>query len=219
MSLAKAKIVRLDKNDKAKEEVVVLFNPKELTFSKQNTWHRKAEPKANTPKFDFGGGGSTTLQMQLYFDTYAAKKDVRREYTDKIYKMLLVDKDLKDNTNGKSRPPYVRFQWGDKVGFKAVITSLTQRFTLFREDGTPVRAVLDVSFTQVVDELFNPSQNPTSGGVGGERVWTVREGDKLEAIAYAEYGDATLWRAIADANDLTSVRRLKPGTQLMIPNA
>ncbi|MBP6822644.1 MAG: LysM peptidoglycan-binding domain-containing protein [Acidobacteria bacterium] len=219
MSLAKAKIVRLDKNNRRKEEVVVMFNPKELTFSKQNTWHRQAKPKANTPDFDFGGGNPTTLQMQLYFDTYAAKKDVRSEYTDKIYKMLLVDEDLKDNTNGKSRPPYVRFQWGDKVGFKAVITSLTQRFTLFREDGTPVRAVLDVSFTQVVDELFYPSQNPTSGGVGGEHVWTVREGDKLEAIAYAEYGDATLWRAIADANDLTTVRRLKPGTQLMIPNA
>lgn len=219
MSLAKAKIVRLGKNDRAKEEVVVMFNPKELTFSKQNTWNPKAEPKANTPKFDFGGGGSTTLQMDLHFDTYADKKDVRSEYTDKIYKMLLVDEDLKDNTNQKSRPPFVRFQWGDKVGFKAVITSLTQRFTLFREDGTPVRAVLNVSFTQVVDELFYPSQNPTSGGVGGERVWTVREGDKLEAIAYAEYGDAALWRSIADANDLTSVRRLKPGAQLLIPNA
>jgi len=219
MSLAKAKIVQLDKNNRAKEEVVVMFNPKELTFSKQNNWNPKAEPKANLPKFDFGGGSSTTLQMELHFDTYADKKDVRKEYTDKIYKMMLVDEDLKDNANGKSRPPYVRFQWGDKVGFKAVITNLTQRFILFREDGTPVRAVLDVSFTQVVDELFNPSQNPTSGGVGGERVWTVRDGDKLESIAYAEYGDSTLWRAIADANDLTNVRRLKPGAQLLIPNA
>jgi nucleoid-associated protein YgaU len=218
MSLAKAKIVRLDKNDRAKEEVVVMFNPKELTFSKQNTWQRKSAPKANTPEFDFGGGASAILQMQLHFDTYAEKKDVRKEYTDKIYQLMLVDENLRDNKNGKARPPTVRFQWGDKVGFNAVITSLTQRFTLFREDGTPVRAVLDVSFTQVKDELFYPSQNPTSGGLGGERVWTVRDGDKLEAIAHAEYGDAALWRAIADANDLTRVRRLKPGSKLLIPN-
>jgi nucleoid-associated protein YgaU len=82
-----------------------------------------------------------------------------------------------------------------------------------------VRATLDVAFQQIKDENLFPKQNPTSGGVGGERVWTVKEGDTLAWIAYSEYGDSGQWRLIADANHLLRVRALRPGTVLEIPNA
>ena len=52
---AKAQIVRLDKQNKACENIDVRFNPKELTFNKQNTWKPAKSPKANAPAFDFGG--------------------------------------------------------------------------------------------------------------------------------------------------------------------
>ena len=71
---------------------------------------------------------------------------------------------------------------------------------------------------QVKDDAQLAPQNPTSGGLGGERFWTVVEGDTLQWIAYKEYGDATRWRAIADANNLPAVRHLEPGTTLVIPN-
>jgi nucleoid-associated protein YgaU len=101
-----------------------------------------------------------------------------------------------------------------------VITSVGQRFTLFLPDnGTPVRAVLDITFSQTKDEQQQPKQNPTSGGSGGERVWIVRAGDTLPWIAFSEYNNPTEWRRIADANRLYHVRRLTPGTMLLIPNA
>jgi nucleoid-associated protein YgaU len=74
-----------------------------------------------------------------------------------------------------------------------------------------------VSFQQVVESGLRPPQNPTSGGVGGSREWTVKDGDSLASIAYAEYGDSNAWRPIADVNRLTQVRRLRPGTVLEIP--
>jgi nucleoid-associated protein YgaU len=79
--------------------------------------------------------------------------------------------------------------------------------------------VVDLTLTESRDGQFFPKQNPTSGGVGGDRVWVVREGDTLPWIAYSEYNDATEWRAIADANGLTQVRSLVPGTVLVIPSA
>ena len=81
-----------------------------------------------------------------------------------------------------------------------------------------VRATVNVTFQQSKDEAALAKQNPTSGGLGGERVWTVTEGDTLGWIAYKEYGDTSLWRLIAEANRLRSVRRLTPGTVLVIPN-
>ena len=219
-SLVKAVIINLDSN----ERVECLFNPKEYTFQKQNKWEEKKVSGGNVPQLTFGGGQPATLNMELFFDTFAESKsggeprDVRKAYTDAIWKLMAVDEKLKDMKNKKGRPPTVRFQWGSAWSFNAVLTSVSQKFTLFRADGTPVRATLTVAFQQSKDEAQLAPQNPTSGGVGGERVWTVTEGDTLGWIAYKEYGDTRRWRSIASANRLSEVRRLVPGALLVIPN-
>jgi len=218
--LVKAEIVSVESGERVK----CLFNPKEYTFSKQNNWKDQQTGK-NVPQIEFGGGQPASLQMELFFDTYArvkssgSPKDVRKEYTDKIWKLMIVDPKLTDAKNKKGRPPKVIFQWGQTWLFKAVIASITQKFTMFIYDGTPVSATRNVTFRQVVDEGALAKQNPTSGGTGGERLWTVNEGDTLGWIAFKEYGDATRWRRIADANRLTRVRRLPTGLVLVIPDA
>jgi nucleoid-associated protein YgaU len=143
---------------------------------------------------------------------------VRKEYTDKIWKLMFVEPKLTDAKNKKGRPPKVIFSWGQTWLFKAVITSISQKFTMFIADGTPVRATLNVTFRQIEDEGALAKQNPTSGGIGGERLWTVNEGDTLGWIAFQELGDTSRWREIADVNRLTRVRRLRAGTVLVIPN-
>jgi hypothetical protein len=213
---AKAEIRSVEKG--AGPPIACLFNPKEYAFSKKNKWSAPASTGGNVGEFQFGGGDPATLTLQLFFDTFESRKDVRKEHTDKLWKLMMIDGSLTDHTTQKGRPPKVRFQWGKAWSFEAVITSLSQKFTLFLEDGTPVRATVDVGFQQVVDELFYPKQNPTSGGTGGGRQWTVKEGDTLASIAYAEYGDSNHWRPSADANRLVQVRRLRPGTTLEIPN-
>jgi hypothetical protein len=213
-SPARAALVNIDSGG---PPIPCMFNPNEYAFSKQNNWSLGQTKGSNMPRVEFGGGQPATLKLELFFDTYAVKLDVRKEYTDAIWELTMVDEDLKDKKNKKGRPPRVRFQWGKAWSFEAVITSISQRFTLFLEDGTPVRATLDVSFQQIKDEKFFPRQNPTSGGSGGGRLWTVRAGDTLAWISYKEFGDSTRWRLIAEANRLSSVRRLRPGTVLEIP--
>jgi hypothetical protein len=224
--LAKAKIINLDaqkRGDQDGENIPCMFNPNKYTISKTNQWTPGESKGKDCPPLEFGSGGAAKLSMELFFDTYsecedpASVKDVRG-YTNKLWKLMLVDSNLKDEKNDKGRPPEVMFHWGHDLEFVAVITSITQTFTLFATNGTPVRATLNVTFEQARDPASRPAQNPTSGGVGGERVWTVREGDTLAWIAYAEYGDSTRWRPIAQANRLTSVRRLQPGMMLEIPN-
>ncbi|HEX9371313.1 MAG TPA: LysM peptidoglycan-binding domain-containing protein [Roseiflexaceae bacterium] len=213
-SLAKATIINLD----TKESIACMFNPKEYAFAKRNSWTRGDTAGSNMPQLEFGSGEPATLQLQLFFDTYADRQDVRKRYTEAIWNLMLVDQALQDPKSMKARPPKVRFQWGASWSFDAVITSISQKFTLFLSDGTPVRATLDVSLEQIQDDKLFPKQNPTSGGSGGERLWTVNDGDTLAWIAYKEYGDPKRWRLIADANRLTCVRRLAPGMVLVIPH-
>ena len=46
---------------------------------------------------------------------------------------------------------------------------------------------------------------------------SVARGETLAGIAYESYGDATVWRCIADANALDDPRKLRPGTRLLVP--
>ena len=209
----KAKIVNLD--DASEQPIEVLFNPTEYTFSKNNTWTKTDVIGKNVPQLQFGGGDSMTLKMQLFFDTYTTGKDVR-ERTNRIWKLMNINDKLTDPKTGKGRPPEVEFQWGKTWSFKAVITEIKQVFTLFRYDGTPVRATLDVAFLQTKEGGKYPGQNPTTVGKPGYKRRVVKEGDSIDWIAYEEYGDSARWRFIAEINNLDNPRRLRPGQVLAI---
>ncbi len=221
-SLAVASIIDHDHGVTVK----CMFNPTDYAFSKHNNWTAGQSKGFNLAQYEFGSGQPTVLQMQLFFDTYSnvksassTPKDVRKEFTGSVWNMMRIDPALASMSNTQGRPPIVSFQWGSTWTFKAVITDLSERFTLFLPDGTPVRSTLDVTFQQIQDENWYPATNPSSGGSGGERVWVVNDGDTLAWIAYQEYGDTSLWRLIADANKLSRVRRLTPGMVLEIPHA
>lgn len=50
------------------------------------------------------------------------------------------------------------------------------------------------------------------------RVHTFRDGDTITGLANTYLGDWTLWRLIADRNQILDVRQIAPGTVLLIPN-
>ena len=129
------------------ETVRCMFNPHEYTLTKQNRWERGKKKGKNVPKLKFTQGGAQQLKLQLFFDTYADGSDVR-EHTDSLWRMMMVNADKVNPRSNKSEPPPVMFQWGGLV-FAAVITNMSQKFTLFLKDGTPVRATVDISLEQL----------------------------------------------------------------------
>jgi hypothetical protein len=195
-----------------------MFNPTSYKFSKTNTWQPKAGTGTNMPPLEFIQGESMTLEMDLFFDTFATGGDVRKT-TDKIWKLMYVSKKLTDKNSTKGRPPVVEFHWGSTWTFKAVITSLSQDFLLFRYDGIPVRATMHVAFRQAEEKGKYPGQNPTTIGQPGYRRRVVNEGDTIDWIAYEEYGDSAMWRFIADTNGLDNPGRLRLGQVLAIAPA
>jgi nucleoid-associated protein YgaU len=81
----------------------------------------------------------------------------------------------------------------------------------------PIRGVATVSLEEIADE--QQGQNPTSGALSARRVHTVVAGDSLPSIVWREYGDPTIWRVLAEANDIDDPLRLRAGTTLMLPAA
>jgi hypothetical protein len=115
----------------------------------------------------------------------------------------------------KGSPPWVLFRWGDLTGFLAYISSVQARYTLFTPSGLPIRALCTVTLDELAGDP--PRQNPTSGGLVPRRLHVVVEGDTLAGVAYGEYGDASLWRAVARVNRIDDPTRLRAGVHLLLP--
>ena len=137
----------------------------------------------------------------------ASYEDVRK-HTDKIYALLEIDSDT-------HAPPICKFHWG-KFTFRCILESVSGKFTLFIEDGTPVRATLSVTFKEFVDVKVEVRKTPLQSA-DHFKTFIVKQGDSLSSIAAAEYEDPSMWRMIARKNSIVNPRVLKPGRRLVIP--
>ncbi|MDB6001644.1 MAG: LysM domain, partial [Rhizobacter sp.] len=198
--------------------IVAMFNPSRLTVSRSVQWQNQEAAKRDNPEMQFTGGEPASLTVDLLFDTYdtpepeSAKKSVKAVYTDKLLHLTTVEEH-----GDKHRPPVCRLQWGNQgVFFQGVLTQLETSFTLFTQAGVPVRATNRCSFKQWTANTADlQKQNLMSSDVA--KVWTVKRGQSLAAIAAVEYGDARAWRVIAEANGIDNPLALEPGTRLMLP--
>ena len=130
----------------------------------------------------------------------------------------MTDDKTKNPKTQRKRPPRCMFQWGGNWEFIAVVQSLSVKYTLFREDGVPVRATVDVTFMEADDVTVQKKTNPTSFVPRpGYKRREVHLRETLASIAQKEYGDANLWRMIADENAIDNPLSLEPGRILAIP--
>ena len=206
--LQKALIQVLDRDDTQLDEFPVLFNPTEYSLSKSVTYGETTLPGFSSPLTQFVSGAAETLSMELFFDTYEAGTDVRWAQLDDIDRLVTVDGSLHS-------PPLCRFVWGTFT-FRAVVASAEKTVTMFRADGTPVRARVNVTFTEYNPPALQEAAEPRESS-DRTTVHVVTQDDTLWRIAAAEYGSATRWRAIADANGLVNPRTLFVGQELVLP--
>lgn len=208
--------------------VTFLFNPTTFSIGKTATWTPQGCQGEDVPLTTFAGGAAATLTLNgLLFDTYTMEPQRGqeykhppsvRDYTDKVLKLTKIDQSLKDPKTQVARPPRVTFRWGSWTSFKAVVTSVTQEFTLFMANGTPVRARVSITLQEVSESDDYPGTNPTSRA-NVQRVHRVNPGEMIDSVAYKFYGDASKWTLIADHNRLSDPLRLTAGQLLAIPNA
>ena len=206
MSLEKAKII----NRQSGEEIRVMFNPEEYSLDDGNTFAEIGVPGLKTPPIQYVRGNARSLTMELFFDTCEERRDVRQE-TRKI--MALLEKN--EDTHA---PPVLLFSWGS-FNFQCVLESVGQSYMLFLQNGTPVRARLNVRFKQYEPVEIESQRGFFVGSPGLENLTThfTRDGETLSQIAGELLGDPGVWRLIADANDVENPRLIPPGISLVIP--
>jgi hypothetical protein len=218
MGLIKATIEVLDDDAIGQNGLMrfmdVQFNPGEYSLNKSAQIAEIGIYGIDSPVLQFIRGQNEKLNLDLFFDTteFGLDENARdvRDLTGPFYQLVKIQ----PKTHA---PPRIRFTWGQGLSFKAIVESVQQKFDLFSPNGVPLRAMLTMSLREYktleeqLAELKLESTDHT-------KTYVTENGDTLSRIAAREYGDSALWRAIADENpDLPSVRRLRPGTLLLIP--
>lgn len=201
--LAPATLTNMETN----EVVNFMFNPFEYTLSKSNTWADKPVTGQNVPYVNFQQGGAIKLKLTLHFDSQATGSDVRT-YTEKLWKMVLINESKVDAKTGKGQPPAVVFDWG-KLHFKAIITSLSQKFTLFTDSGIPLRCSVDVDLQQYLDEAGEMG-TAQAGTTPAKAPKTAVQGQRLDNLA----DDPNDQRKLAEKNNLNNPLKVPNGTKL-----
>ncbi len=215
MPLEKALITNLDTGEK----IPVMFNPEEYTLNKDNNFAQQTIPGLRAPLLQFTHGNMRTLEMELFFDTYEehrngsqvlnrAGEDVRK-LTGKVVGLL----DINSQTHA---PPVLLVTWSS-LSFTCVLARVSQKFILFRDDGTPVRARLTVTF----NEFTNAEREAKEVGrqtADFTKLHFVMQGETLSGIAAKHYENPQTWRPIAIANNLDNPQDIFPGLELQIPS-
>jgi nucleoid-associated protein YgaU len=205
---ARLEIVRPVIKDERQRRIPLRFNPTDYKLSKSNTFAEIAIPGLDTPPLQYVRGGTETLSVQALVDTSDTLENVRTKYVDAMRNLMRPDK-------REHAPPIVRFVWDESV-FTGVMEKLDVHYQLFRPDGVPLRAQLDISLKEYRPAAVQVADTPRSSPTV-EKSYVVRRGDTLSSISAAVYRRPDAWRELARANGITDPRDLRPGRVLTVP--
>ena len=120
-----------------------------------------------------------------------------------------------DYSGEAHEPRQLLLVWGTWT-FSCVLTSVKYRFTLFKQDGAPLRAIARCTLCESIPDAERVrKENASSPDLTHLR--DVREGDTLPFLAYEIYANGRLYLEVARVNKLVNFRRLRPATRLSFP--
>jgi nucleoid-associated protein YgaU len=184
------------------------FNPTEYQLQKANNFAEIAIPGLESPPIQFVRGSAEKLTAEVLVDTSDTLVDVRVAYVNALRGLMDLNREL-------HAPPIVRFTWDTEV-FRGVLESLNVTYVLFTPEGIPLRAKLSMSLKEYRPVDIQIKQNPTASP-DYEKTYVVKRGDTLSGIAFAVYRDASVWRIIAQTNQIQDPRTIQPGRVLQLP--
>jgi nucleoid-associated protein YgaU len=228
----KAEIKLLSTEDQP--SIHVMFNPTDYQITRNMSYAEIGVPGLSMPLLQFVRGEAQTLQLELFLDSSDRKTPpvaddagaglepvppdrwealgVSPSCEERLMALWL----LAEIDAHLHAPPVIEFRWGGSPRFRGVVTSFTEKFTMFDGDGRIQRARVTLQLKSYVsaEEQFrriNP-QSPDR-----TKTHVVRAGERLDMIAARAYGDPRHWAVIAAANGLARPRVLVPGTLLVLP--
>jgi hypothetical protein len=154
------------------------------------------------------------MSFEFLFDNTGIIDDEPREsVADDLKRFREVLVDYKGDSH---EPRHFKLVWGENSIFKGRVTAVSITHKLFNSNGTPIRAVVKVTFKSSIEEEKRAAKEDKKSS-DLTHVRKVKAGDTLPLLCFAIYGDPSYYLQVADANGLTNFRQLTTGMDLLFP--
>jgi hypothetical protein len=233
-----------------------LLNPNTLVFRRVAGLRRRRlltgavtqDGLRDDPLFQTGGG-FTELRIDLLFDvnlpgtwldTKAADGDPDAADVRDLTRPLWSLAENHKRPGEVAGPPRIRFVWGKRWDFPAVVAAVAERLENFTPSGVPQRSFLRLRLLRadaspVAEDLAAASSAPPEAAPEDEPVSLLdvlplaeqppaetyesyaSPGHPLYLTAFLFFGDPARWSVIAEANPEVDPVFVLPGTVLRIP--
>lgn len=226
--LSKMKVIAFKKQERRATdkvgEFVVMFNP--TTYSRRYAleFQSRTPPSpaigpqvANRPSpeemnFEFlvdgtGAAASSAAPVSLVGNPSAPEvKDLIQRFLDLCY----------FNNSSTHRPNFLRLSWSNLV-FDCVLKASDVEYTLFRPDGSPLRAKIKATFIEDTWATEGRQEVARLQTADLTRERSIETGDRLDAISQSYYDSPEYFVQLGRFNGLHSLRTLRTGKSLRIP--
>lgn len=154
----------------------------------------------------------------LSFDTYIDCSGIIPDSEDITLeeKIAEIEKNLYAYNSEGHRPAFVEIIYGT-ILFKGQLTDLTTEYTLFQNDGTPLRAKVSLSFASFKKDS-EAKKEAGKSSPDMSHIIVLKEGESLAWWCERIYGTSLLVDEVARLNGLNGFRHIKAGTKLLFPH-
>ena len=198
----------------------VYINPSGYSHGYKIKYNNRQAQGSNGGSPDFNRMATEQVKFELVFDGTGVVPSplpgVAPFTDDGIKSQIDKFKKLVFDFNGNIHSPnFLKIVWGTLL-FKCRMETLNFNFTLFKPDGTPLRARANATFVGFNDEkeLARLANNRSPDLT---HVVTIRAGDTLPLLCFNIYGSSAYYLEVARVNGIENFRNLIPGTRLLFP--
>lgn len=165
MQLEKAALIPAPGEASEVKQIDFMFNPTELKFSRNISIEQSEGSQTpsgqNRSSFKHPNPYSLTIS-NIILDTYE-KPESQQSVLNPLKPFTDAIAYAKGAGDGAAkRPPVFIFTWGKNQYLRCFIKSCNFRLTMFLPNGTPVRAIVDLTLEQVDNTTAQPGQGTPS---------------------------------------------------------
>ena len=115
----------------------VMINPDSIKWQRSVEYNEQQAPDTSSPSQKYKNTPTEKLSFDIVIDCTGIVDPSRTSMSTEIDAL----ESIVYTYNGEiHRPNFVKVQWGQDITFGGVLTSLDISYTLFRPDGSPLRA-------------------------------------------------------------------------------
>lgn len=192
---------------------LMMLNPESVKLQRSIEYNQQQAPDSSSPSQRYKSTPSDRLNFDVVIDCTGIVDPKRIDMAKEISTLENIIFTYNGNIH---RPNFVKVQWGKDLIFNGVLTSFDISYTLFRPDGSPLRAKISLGFGQyTAPQAVKIQDNDKSPDIS--HLVTVVEGNTLPGLCEQVWDNPDYYIQVASYNGLNKFRNLKRVEQLIFP--